>query len=70
MADIGNDVNELSEFGPGNQIILWKLVIESDFGQESILNQDLTELFQKDDFMSVSVLTGITKYEFLHPAIS
>lgn len=70
MADIGNSVSNMFEFGPGNPIILWKPVIESDFGQERFLTEDPTELFKKGDFMRVPILTGINKYEFLHPAIS
>lgn len=74
MADIGNSVSNMFEFGVveywGNPIILWKPVIESDFGQERFLTVDPTELFKKGDFMRVPILTGINKHEFLHPAIS
>lgn len=57
------------EFGPGNPILLWKPVIEPDFGQERFLTDDPTKLFASGEFMHVPVLTGITKYEFLYPAI-
>lgn len=74
MADIGNSVSDMFEFGVveywGNPIILWKPVIESDFGQERFLTQDPIESFKKGDFMRVPILTGINKHEFLHPAIS
>lgn len=57
------------EFGLGNPIILWKPVIEHDFGQERFLTDHPTKLFEEGNFARVPILSGITKYELLHPAI-
>lgn len=70
VADLGNSLVEMFEYGPGNPIILWKPVIEPDFGQERFLVEDPTISFQKGNFMRIPVMAGIAKYEFLHPAIS
>lgn len=58
------------EFGPGNPILLWKPVIEPDFGQERFLTDHPSKLFQSGNFMRVPILAGISKYEYLQPAIS
>lgn len=58
------------EHGTGNPIIMWKPVIEPDFGQERFLVEHPTESFRKGDFARVPIIAGITQYEFLHPAIS
>lgn len=58
------------EHGTGNPIILWKPVIEPDFGQERFLIDDPKKLFKNGEFMRIPILTGVNKYEFLHPAIS
>ena len=68
MADIGNSLDGMFEFGFGNPIILWKPVVEPDFGQERFLTEDPTTLFKRGDFARVPILAGITKY-FLDPAI-
>lgn len=70
MADIGNSLNDMFEFGPGNPIILWKPVIELDFGQQRFLTDHPVKLFKEGKFTQIPILAGITKYEFLHPAIS
>lgn len=70
VADIGNSLSGMFEFDSGNPIILWKPVIEADFGQERFLTDDPTKLFQRGDIARVPILAGITKYEILQPAIS
>lgn len=50
-------------------IIVWKPVIEHDFGQERFLIDDPNKLFRQGRFHRVPVMTGITEYEFLYPAI-
>lgn len=50
-------------------VLLWKPVIEPDFGQERFLAQDPTLSFQSGRFQRVPVLGGITKDEFVNPAI-
>lgn len=58
------------EFAGENPVLIWKPVVELDFGQERFLTDDPTKLFDLGQFAMVPVLSGITKYEFLYPAIS
>lgn len=58
------------EHGTGNPIIMWKPVIEPDFGQERFLTENPTESFRTGNFARVPIIAGITQYEFLHPAMS
>lgn len=57
------------EFAGGQPIILFKPVIEPDFGQERFLTQDPNCLLKNGHFPKVEILTGFTEYEFLNPAI-
>lgn len=57
------------EFASVNPIIVFKPVIEQDFGQERFLIHDPTCLIEAGQFAPVEILTGITTYEFLFPAI-
>jgi len=50
-------------------LILWKPVIEPDFGQERFLVEDPRKSYQNDDFMKVPIITGMTKDEFVGPAL-
>lgn len=68
-ADIGNSMTMMFEYGIGNPIIMWKPVIESDFGQERFLVEDPTESFRKGNFAKVPIIAGTTQYELLHSAI-
>ncbi|XP_058065623.1 juvenile hormone esterase [Anopheles bellator] len=52
-----------------NPILLWKPIIEPDFGQERFLDRNPTEAFRKGDFMKVPLMAGITKDEFAGPAV-
>lgn len=52
-----------------NPVLLWKPVIEPDFGQERFLDRDPTEAFLKGDFMKIPVIAGVTKDEFAGPAV-
>lgn len=49
-------------------IIIWKPVIERDFGQEKFSTVDPTKLFQQGRCYRISVMTTIMKYELLHSA--
>lgn len=57
------------EFGRQNPLILWKPVVERDFGQERFLTEDPVKSYQNGDFMKIPVITGMTKDEFVGPAI-
>jgi len=57
------------EFDRNNPLILWKPVIEPDFGQERFLVEDPIKSYQNDDFMKVPIITGMTKDEFVGPAL-
>lgn len=57
------------EFGNGNPVLLFKPVIEPDFGQERFLTEDPTKVYQRGDFMRIPIISGITKDEFAFPAI-
>lgn len=58
------------EFAVSNPIILFKPVVELDFGQEMFLTHDPTCQIEDGQFPKVDILTGITEYEFLFPGIS
>ena len=68
--DFARSMSQMSEFDNINPIILFKPVIEQDFGQERFLVEDPTCSIESGDFAKVEILTGITEYEFLFPAIS
>lgn len=57
------------EFGRQNPLILWKPVVERDFGQERFLIEDPVKSYQNGDFMKIPVITGMTKDEFVGPAL-
>lgn len=57
---------EIGKFAP---LLLWKPVIEYDFGQERFLTEDPTKLYQKGLVARVPVLAGITANGFLQPTI-
>ncbi|KAL9703203.1 hypothetical protein quinque_006721 [Culex quinquefasciatus] len=53
-----------------NPILLWKPVIEPDFGQERFLTQDPTEAYLKGEFTKIPIIAGITRDEFAGPAVN
>lgn len=61
---------KMFEFSSGQPIILYKPVIERDFGQERFLTQHPTCLIRQGQFQKVDILTGLTQYEFVNPAVS
>lgn len=67
--EIGESYESLFEFQL-NPILVWLPVIEHDFGQERFLSENPTKLFRQGRFAKVPIITGITKYEFLGPALS
>lgn len=68
--DMSNSLRYMFEFGTENPVLIWLPVIEPDFGQERFLTENPTEMIQSGRFERVPVLAGITKFEFLYPAIS
>ncbi|XP_017854015.1 venom carboxylesterase-6 [Drosophila busckii] len=67
--EYANSLNSMFEFGR-NPLMLWKPVLEPDFGQERFLIEDPVRSYQNGDFMKVPIITGMTKDEFVGPAIS
>ncbi|XP_058169953.1 juvenile hormone esterase [Anopheles ziemanni] len=53
-----------------NPVLLWKPIVEPDFGQERFLDRNPTEAFRNGDFMRVPLIAGITKDEFAQPAVT
>lgn len=51
------------EFANSNPCILWRPVIEPDFGQERFLTDDPTKLLQRGNFARIPIITGIIEYE-------
>lgn len=54
----------------GFPVLIWKPVIEPDFGQERFLTEDPTKLFKNGDFMRIPIIAGITKLEDLEYPVS
>lgn len=52
----------------GQPMLLYKPVLERDFGQERFLIEDPTCLIQNGQFEKVDILAGITQFEFILPA--
>lgn len=57
------------EFDGRNPIMLWTPVVEHDFGQERFLTDNPTKLYRLGRFARIPIMAGITKYEFMNPAI-
>ncbi|XP_034666710.1 venom carboxylesterase-6 [Drosophila subobscura] len=68
--EYANSLPRMFDFGRNNPLILWKPVVEPDFGQERFLVESPVQSYQNDDFMKVPVITGMTKDEFVGPALS
>ncbi|KAM7351885.1 juvenile hormone esterase [Cochliomyia hominivorax] len=64
-----NTLNSMFEFGRHNPLILWKPVVERDFGQERFLVEDPVKSYQNSEFMKIPIITGMTKDEFVGPAL-
>lgn len=63
--EMGKRLAEMFEWGSGNPVLLWKPVIEPDFGQERFLTEDPTISYLEGRYMKVPVIAGITKDEFV-----
>ncbi|XP_059617683.1 juvenile hormone esterase [Phlebotomus argentipes] len=66
--DMGNKLSEMFELGSQNPlmpVLLWKPVIEPDFGQERFLVEDPTISYLEGRYMKIPVIAGITKDEFV-----
>lgn len=68
--DFARSSPNMFEFSSGQPIILFKPVIEREFGQERFLTQHPTCLIRQGKFQKVDILTGLTQYEFVNPAVS
>lgn len=53
----------------GNPSLLWKPVIEPDFGQERFMAANPSRLYVQGRFARVPVMTGRTEIEFTGSAI-
>lgn len=69
IVDIANLTPEMFEFSVGQPIILFKPIIERDFGQERFLTEDPTCFVRQGKFQKINILTGLTQYEFVNPAV-
>nr|XP_014102991.1 venom carboxylesterase-6 [Bactrocera oleae] len=68
--EYANTLPHMFEFGRNNPLILWKPVIEPDYGQERFLIEDPVRSYQNGNFMKIPIITGMTKDEFAGQAIS
>ncbi|XP_050334505.1 juvenile hormone esterase [Bactrocera neohumeralis] len=68
--EYANTLPHMFEFGRNNPLILWKPVIEPDYGQERFLTEDPVRSYQNGNFMKIPIITGMTKDEFAGQAIS
>lgn len=57
------------DLNKGDPVLLYYPVVEPDFGQERFLTDNPTCLLKAGKFPKVEILTGITEYEFLSPAV-
>ena len=57
----------MQEFGT-DPLLIWKPVIEKDFGQERFLHEHPISLIQKGEFHKVPFITGVTADEFAYKA--
>lgn len=69
VTDLAKSGGEMSEFAKVNPIIIYKPVVEEDFGQERFLTHDPVCLMESGEFHHVPIIAGITEFEFLFPAI-
>lgn len=67
--EYANSLPRMFDFGHNNPLMLWKPVVEPDFGQERFLVEDPVRSYQNGDFMKIPIITGMTKDEFVGPAI-
>ncbi|EDW12231.1 juvenile hormone esterase [Drosophila mojavensis] len=68
--EYANTLPRMFDFGRNNPLILWKPVVEPDLGQERFLIEDPVRSYQNGNFMKIPIITGMTKDEFVGPAIS
>ncbi|CAG9773587.1 unnamed protein product [Ceutorhynchus assimilis] len=62
--DLGNSLGKFAEFG-GDPLLIWRVVIEKDFGQERFLTGHPITLIKNNKILTkVPFMTGITKDEF------
>lgn len=66
---IANTLKDMFDLPGGYPVLLYMPVVEPDFGQERFLTDDPNILYRDGHFARVPVMAGVTKYEFLYPAI-
>ncbi|KAL3273421.1 hypothetical protein HHI36_014865 [Cryptolaemus montrouzieri] len=66
--DLGNSLSEMFEFG-SEPVLIWKPVIEGEFGQERFLTDHPIKLVLQGNFQKVPILSGITVEEFGYRAL-
>lgn len=66
---LGNSLQKMFEFGTNDPVLVWKPVIETDFGQERFLIEDPVISFRSGNIMRIPIIAGITKDEFFKSAI-
>ncbi|KAL3273419.1 hypothetical protein HHI36_014863 [Cryptolaemus montrouzieri] len=66
--ELGNSLSQMFDFkyGPG---LLWKPVVEGEFGQERFLTDHPIKLILEGKFQKIPILSGITAEEFANRAI-
>ncbi|KAL9929053.1 juvenile hormone esterase [Glossina fuscipes fuscipes] len=68
--EFANTLPYMFEFGRQNPLMLWKPVVEKDFGQERFLVEHPVRTYQNGEFMKIPIIIGMTKDEFVGPALS
>ncbi|KAL3273420.1 hypothetical protein HHI36_014864 [Cryptolaemus montrouzieri] len=66
--ELGNSLRKMFEFG-NEPVLLWKPVIEGEFGQERFLTDHPIKLVLEGKFQKIPILAGITAEEFANRAL-
>lgn len=61
--DFSSTVGGFKDIG-GNPIIVWKPVVERNFGQDLFLKDTPINLFRSGNFSNVPVMAGVVRDEF------
>ncbi|KAK9883519.1 hypothetical protein WA026_001695 [Henosepilachna vigintioctopunctata] len=67
--ELGNSLSKMFEFGTYEPVLLWKPVIEEDFGQERFLTDHPIKLIMEGKFQKLPIMSGITAEEFGYKSI-
>ncbi|GAB0094319.1 Carboxylic ester hydrolase [Sergentomyia squamirostris] len=63
--EMGQRLSEMFELSGGHPVLIWKAVIEPDFGQERFLIEDPVVSYLEGRYMKIPVISGITQDEFV-----